>query len=355
MLRTRSVIRIIALVAFSLSLISLAEAATSPRVFVSATRGKDSNTATLCTVANPCYSWKAALSVVATGGEVVALDNGTYGAATINKAVTLEGPVGGYTGINVSSGDGIDINAPGATVILRGLTIDGANRSGTIGINATSFGALHIEDCVVNGFSGNGIFVAGTGDSSGPTLSHLFGPAGSHLFIKDTISRNNGGAGIFTATPASVDHVRVEDNAGSGFVVQNATARVRNSVASGNQGTDVLNNGTAVGGGFVAYGTDSSGAPLLNASALLYLDGCVATMNSIGVSVSAYSSFGGTIGAAASLSRCSVTNNVVGLGQTANFTGNGNAVTDMAGTNPGTNLIDDNQSGNSFPVQHIIQ
>jgi len=338
MLRTRSVIRIIALVAFSLSLISLAEAATSPRVFVSATRGKDSNTATLCTVANPCYSWKAALSVVATGGEVVALDNGTYGAATINKAVTLEGPVGGYTGINVSSGDGIDINAPGATVVLRGLTIDGANRSGTFGINATSFGALHIEDCVINGFSGNGIYV----------------PTGSHLFIKDTISRNNGGAGIYTATPASVDHVRVEDNTGSGFVVQNATAHVRNSVASGNQGTDVLNGGTATGGGFVAYAMNGEGNGF-SASVLLYLDGCVATMNSIGVSVSALALVEGGANAAASLTQSTVTSNVVGLGQTANSFSIAALTTNIWGTNPGTNLITDNQSGNSTTGSNTLQ
>src|SRR5205085_4552356 len=88
-------------------------------------------------------------------------------------------PLGVYAGVTVTSGDGITVTiGTSDTVVLRGLTINGAG--GTNGINFTAGGNLHVESCVVSGFSSNaGIFVpSGAG-------------AGAQLFVKDTVCRRN--------------------------------------------------------------------------------------------------------------------------------------------------------------------
>jgi hypothetical protein len=53
-----------------------------------------------------------------------AVDSGGYGAVTIGKTVSIISPPGIYAGISVFSGAGVAINAPGATVVLRGLSIN---------------------------------------------------------------------------------------------------------------------------------------------------------------------------------------------------------------------------------------
>ena len=149
----------------------------SQRTFVSTT-GSDANTASLCSAANPCRSFGAALSVTNTNGEIIALTSGGYGAVTVNKGVQITAPTGVYAAITASSGDAITVNAPaGAVVVLRGLTLN--SQGASIGINATAVGALHIEGCIVNGFLDTGIAVLLTANSS-------------QIFIKDTIVRNNG-------------------------------------------------------------------------------------------------------------------------------------------------------------------
>ena len=98
---------------------------------------------------------------------------------------------------------------------------------GTHGIHASDFTALHIENCIINRFSNDGILV----DPS---------PAGTKkLFIKDSISRNNsGGAGINltgTALITTIEGTRVENNdygilnSGSGSIVT-----ARGCLSSGN-------------------------------------------------------------------------------------------------------------------------
>ena len=133
----------------------------------------------------PCRNFNAAVGVVNAGGEVVALDSGGYGPVTISKAVTLTSPLGVYAAITALTAGSSAITVSAAstdTVVLRGLTLTGLG--GQNGINVTSVGNLHVEGCVISGFTGNGIFVNLAAD-------------GSHIFIKDTITRNNGSAGIF--------------------------------------------------------------------------------------------------------------------------------------------------------------
>jgi hypothetical protein len=92
------------------------------RTFV-ATTGNDTN---LCTLLAPCRSFAAAMPYTDPEGEIIVLDSGAYGRVTITQPVTIEAPAGVYAGISVfASTNGIDVNAPGATVTLRGLSING--------------------------------------------------------------------------------------------------------------------------------------------------------------------------------------------------------------------------------------
>ena len=117
------------LLAASVALLASAlSAAAQPRVFVSAQTGIDTNP---CSVTSPCRTFGQALSVVASGGEVIVLDSGGYGPVTINKPVTIEAPPGIYAGINTPAGSnpsvGINVSAGvGTSVVLRGLTFNGA-------------------------------------------------------------------------------------------------------------------------------------------------------------------------------------------------------------------------------------
>src|SRR5215469_6005800 len=119
------------------------------RTFVSAL-GSDSNP---CSRTSPCRTFAQAIAATNPGGEVVVLDSAGFGPVTITKPVSITAPPGVYAGISVFSGDGIDINAgPTDTVILHGLTINNQGGTGS-GIVFTAGGALHVENCVVNGFS----------------------------------------------------------------------------------------------------------------------------------------------------------------------------------------------------------
>src|SRR2546422_8111094 len=141
-----------ALIAVSLIALAALPALAVPRVFVSGL-GNDANPGS---ITSPKRSFTSALTVTDAGGEIVVLDSAGYGPVTINKSVSIISPTGVYAGITVTSGDGITVSAgASAKVILRGLAINGAG--GTNGINITSAGAVHIENCVVSGMSNLGI------------------------------------------------------------------------------------------------------------------------------------------------------------------------------------------------------
>src|SRR5258708_15693983 len=96
----------------------------------------------------------AGVAKVGAGGEVVVLDSGTFGAATITKAVRVNAPAGGVAlvrAITVSAG-------PGDAVGLRGLTIKAAapltfpGTPSTHGIDFNSGAALLVENRVSDGW-----------------------------------------------------------------------------------------------------------------------------------------------------------------------------------------------------------
>src|SRR6476660_2468917 len=141
--------------------------------------GDDANP---CSRTAPCKTFAGAISKTAAGGEIDALDPAGYGAVTITKAITIDGGGGQVASILVSGTNGIVVQAgPADVVTLRNLRINGIEGTGAGGLNGIRYlagAALHIENCNIFGFTGDGINVA-TGTSGA-------------LFVTDTFLTNNG-------------------------------------------------------------------------------------------------------------------------------------------------------------------
>ena len=291
------------------------------RTFVSST-GNDANN---CSRATPCRNFQRAHDAVAAGGEVIALDSAGYGTVIINKSVTISGE-SVRAAIATVGGTAVSITAPGATVVIRGLTITGTNSTnGNIGVRIHNAANVYIERCVITGFHGSGISYE---------TNH-------RLFIRDTVSRSNGDNGLLVLAPSggtaivNVDGSRFDQNgnAGISFDEQSIEASITHSVMSGN-GSDglVIRGTTGSMRANVAYSTAAnnggSGFLVGGAGALeLSVESCIARGNiSNGMIV-----FGGdTI----RVSNSTVTNNGIGFNNAAGtFASRGNNTVDGNGTN----------------------
>jgi len=199
------------------------DALAAQRVFV-ASNGLDTNT---CTLASPCRSFAHAMTQVDDGGEIVALNAAGYGAVTITKSVTITTNLGFFAGIAASMGSAISVVAPGLNVVLRGLALNGIGA--TTGIAMADAGKLTVENCIISGFTGDGIAVT----------------APATVRIVDTVVRGNGtegnGDGIFVTagSNATLNNVKMSRNQRAGLAVKdsagvNTTVSVFNSDASFN-------------------------------------------------------------------------------------------------------------------------
>jgi hypothetical protein len=165
--------------------------------------GDDANP---CSRTAPCKTFAGAISKTAVGGEIDVLDPGGFGAVTITKSISIEA-VGVVAGVLVSGTNGIVVSAPGAVVVLRGLTFDGLG-TGLSGVDFLAGSALYVEDCTINNFQ--------TGINIKPSSGQ------SHVFISDTVVRNNSNDGILFAPSASANvsgtlkKVRTENNGAAG-------------------------------------------------------------------------------------------------------------------------------------------
>lgn len=223
MKRNRFAIRWIA--PLMLLLASSAANAQATRTWVSGV-GDDVNP---CSRTAPCKTFAGAISKTAAQGQINVLDPGAYGALTITKSITVDASEN-FAGVLATLGSsGIIVNATGTdTVVLRGLTIDGAGTGGH-GIRVLAVGTLHIENCTINNFAQKGIDVE-------PTTA-------VQLFIKDTIVRNNqnavNGGGILLkpsgagSVRASLENVTTNRNTFGLRVESNVESTVRDSVFAG--------------------------------------------------------------------------------------------------------------------------
>jgi hypothetical protein len=136
------------------------------------------NDADPCSRTAPCKTFAGAISKTVAGGEIDAMDPGGYGALTITKAITIDG--GGTLAAILDTGTtGIVVNAPGAAVVLRNLSINGAppdppptgscQAVGLTGVRVLAARSVQIDDSVILQHSQNGVLVnpsTGTTDVS---------------------------------------------------------------------------------------------------------------------------------------------------------------------------------------------
>lgn len=252
------------LLGVGLVFVAAAGANAAPRTFVS-TLGSDANP---CSLASPCRAFQAAINAVDPGGEVVALDSGGYGTMIITKSVAVIVPPGVHAAITANGVDGVNVNAPGISVVLRGLYLSGTGTNG-IGIHFVQGATLHVENCVVSGFTGN-------------AYAGIYQDATGHMFVKDTIVRNNyNGIGVGPLAPAtaSLDRVRVENNSAGGIQASGPSrVAVRDSVSAHNANFN-----------FGAFAPNGAGV-----NTYLTIENSTAIGSEVGVTASASGVTGGT-------------------------------------------------------------
>ena len=232
-----------------------------------------------CTRTQPCRSFDGALAKTDAGGEIVAIDTGSYDPTTITKSITLAAAPGTDVAIRVNSGNAVTIAASsGDAVVLRGLRLGGPgkNVAGTSGVffniqSPNCCVAVHIEQSVISDFE-RGV--------------HMELGVASRLLMSNTVLRaNKTGLNMFVGgadgNGASIEHTRFESNDVGLRQFGGNSAAVSNSVASGNG---------------IGFQTEGSGK--------IELFNTVATKNHTGVKAD-----GGTI----RLAYCSVTGNGTGI------------------------------------------
>jgi hypothetical protein len=195
-----------------------------------ASDGLDSNP---CTVNAPCRLLPAALTAVTDGGEIWMLDSANYNTATVlvTKSVTVLAVPGAVGSVVATGGPAIQSSTPGIRIALRNLVI--VPLPGTGGNNAVvafDVASLALEDCVVTGHLGHGLYVNGT----------------VALRVTRGIFRDNVNSGIFMTggTVAAISGVQVLNNGASGIVVYAnsatpTTASISDAVISGNGSSGV--------------------------------------------------------------------------------------------------------------------
>jgi hypothetical protein len=258
MIRFYPTIKALFVVCFTLVLATAAQAQAT-RTWVSGV-GDDLNP---CSRTAPCKTFAGAISKTAKDGEISVLDPGGFGTVTITKSIYINGTHGqGYgsilsaltTGVTVNITDPADVRK---AVRLRSLDINGAS-TGVNGVNIVAANNVWIEDCVIDGTTGNGS-TTGIG-------VRVATAASSNLLISDTvIHKNVTGVRVTTTAGFAVANLRncnIEGNttgveaSTNGFVTVEGCRLTNNSTngvfasASGSQlnvrDTQLSNNGTAI-------------------------------------------------------------------------------------------------------------
>jgi hypothetical protein len=199
--------KLLALAGTTLALFALSAPAhaQATRTWVSGV-GNDANP---CSLTAPCKTFAGAISKTFINGEIDCLDPGGFGNITITKSITID-CTGTFGSILASGVNGVvinipvNINDPFRTVRLRGLSINGTGPSGTIGtrtglkgISISQALTVEIEDLVISDFSQQGI-------------SDTRSTTGGKLFVRNSVIRNNSGAGIL-AQGAATNTVSLEN------------------------------------------------------------------------------------------------------------------------------------------------
>ncbi len=200
-------------------------AAQATRSWVSAI-GDDANP---CSRTAPCKTFRAALSKTASGGEINCLDPGSYGGYTgIGKSITIKCE---YTegGVFSPGTGGFIIDAPGATVVLIGLDIDGMGQGaapGTHGVDIANANVVQIRNSHIRGFrAGNGILLRP--QNAGAT---------THLIVDNTIISESGSSSAAAVNVAPVPGGRARLTLTNSHIVNSAPVGLRIDSGGGDNG-----------------------------------------------------------------------------------------------------------------------
>jgi len=234
---------------FSLAMTASPASAQATRTWVSGV-GDDVNP---CSRTAPCKTFAGAMSKTATHGEINCLDPASYGAVTINKAMSIVCQYTEAGALGTLGSNAMVVNAPaGEAVYLSGLDLQGAN-SGLNGIRFIAGASLTVENSRIRNFggaNGQGILFQPGGTSrlivrNSTIVSNGNGATGGGILIQPT------GAGVATAT---INNVDVSLNAGVGGIVVNgaSTVMIANSNVTYNTGFGIR---TATGSPTVRVGT----------------------------------------------------------------------------------------------------
>ncbi|CAG0963631.1 Beta-mannanase/endoglucanase A [Burkholderiales bacterium] len=290
----------------SITLLVLAPSTKVQRAYVSAAAGSDVNTSSQCGRSAPCRSFAAAVGVVASGGEVVALDSGDYGSVTLANSVTLIAAPGKQVSIGATSGNAVTVATPGVKAVLRGLHLAGFGAANGIFMSAGA--GLSVENCVITGFGASGIDVS----------------AAAQVSVTGSMLRNNAvGVKLEGAAKATLQSVKILGSSSEGVVVAK-------SVPAGGATTASLAGTIIAGGGWGvrAGAAGTTGTVIVNITRSRVLNhggGGVRAVNG-----------GGSTGV--TLGRSLISGNAIGLqnqggifrsSQNNTFSGNG---TDVSGT-----------------------
>ena len=227
------------------------------RVFLAGT-GNDTGDCT--NQATPCRSLQGAVTACPVNGEIIILDNGGYGGATITKSLTVNASAGVVAFIARTIT--VTIASPDK-VVLRGLSMNGVVFADSFGIAFNGNGTLVVENSVIAGFT-NGLHQ---------------NAAGSNLIVNNCEFRNNGNGLGSNGGAAVIESSRFEYNSVSGMVAtggsSSANVSIRNSVFA--------NNGVAVSAASSTF------------SVLVVVDTCTIANNSIGMTANRFAVPGATI------------------------------------------------------------
>lgn len=274
-------------------------------VFVSGV-GDDGNP---CTRTAPCKTFQHAHDVVADGGEIVAMDTGDPQFAwplpppvplKITKSVTITGE-GVFAGITVTSDNAVYIDSATAVVVLRHLSFYGVGTAPN-GIDVASASALHVENCVIQGFTASGLVVETSAGAS------------TRTFVKDTVMRNNGG-NLIAAGKAVFENCRFERNSNGLEVSTGSNATLHNCVMAGNSSV-----------GLYCHDTGSKAM----------VDGCQIVNNTVGIEVA--------MSGQVRVSNSNITNNTTGLA----YGPGGGSIFSRVSSRVLTNTLEDNGTNGTF-------
>lgn len=234
MIRSKSVLQLLCLLAFLFAFSALAEAQAT-RTWVSGV-GDDANP---CSRTAPCKTFAGTISKTAVNGEINCIDPGGFGAVTITKSITIDcTEVSSSILSSLVNGVIINITSPTdllKTVRLRGISINGAG-TGINGIRVLSASSVFIEDVIIDGFTQHGISVETS--------------VGSTKFVIDraTVSNNLGNGfntfiiGGASATLSVNNSLFAVNNIGFNLS-QSVKTTFQNSIINGNNTGVLVNTG----------------------------------------------------------------------------------------------------------------